>query len=115
MSYKTDIDQQRETQALAEFAKYIWWKNTDDALKFPERLIAKVMTFGVYEDVCRLIELVGKERLLYVLQHAEAGEFDARSWAYWHYRLTNIKYGEVPPMPKRKFYGDFSAELDNLT
>lgn len=107
--------QSQEEQQLAPFASYIWWKTAQEALEFPDRLIAKVMTLGEYDDICRLIETVGKERLLHVLQHAEAGEFDARSWAYWHYKLTNIKHGDVPPMPKRNFCDDVPAELDNVT
>ena len=88
---------------LKPFTKYIWWKTPEDALRYPDRLIARVMDRGSWNDVCDLINIVGKEKLLDVLLHAEAGEFEPQSWSYWHYRLTNIKLGEVPPMPERKF------------
>ena len=89
---------------LANFTSYIWWKTPQDALKYPDRLIAQVMNIGTFEDVCRLIELVGESALLQVLQHAEAGQFNERSWAYWHYRLTDIGVGQVPPMPVRRYH-----------
>lgn len=87
---------------LKSFTKYIWWKTPEEALQYPDRLIARVMDRGPWEDVCALIEIVGKEKLLDVLNHAEAGEFEPRSWSYWHYRLTDISLGEVPPMPERR-------------
>ena len=88
---------------LKPFTKYIWWKTPEEALRYPHRLIARVMDRGTWDDVCALISIVGKEKLLDVLNHAEAGEFDPKSWAYWHYRLTDIELGQVPPMPERRF------------
>jgi hypothetical protein len=38
-----------------------------------------------------------------VLARGEAGQFSARSWAYWHYRLGLAKVDEVPPLPVRRF------------
>ncbi len=90
-------------EALRRFTKYIWWKTPDEALRYPDRLIARVMDRGTTQDVFDLIDLVGRERMLQVLRNAEAGEFDARSWSYWHYMLTDIAPGQVPPMPERHF------------
>ena len=88
---------------LARFTKYIWWKTPEEALKYPDRLIARVMDRGTWEDVRDLIRIVGKDKLLDVLNHAEVGQFEPRSWSYWHYKLTDIRLGEVPPMPERRF------------
>ena len=52
-------------------------------------LIGQVMNIGHY-DVCRLIDLVGNDVLLYVLQRAAPGQFSLQSWTYWHYYLTGI-------------------------
>ncbi len=103
---KTDTtsDLSYDLAELAAFAPYIWWKTTEEALEFPDRLIAQVMNRGTYADVCRLLELVGEGTLLHVLQNAEIGQFNERSWAYWHYRLTDIPLGKVPPMPERKYH-----------
>ncbi len=72
-------------------------------MKRPDRLIAQIMDIGDYDDVCRMVEIVGNDVLLQVLQNAEVGQFSEMSWHYWHYRLTDIPLGGVPPMPTRKF------------
>ncbi|MDR1125849.1 MAG: hypothetical protein LBM64_07290 [Deltaproteobacteria bacterium] len=100
----------RELEGLARLAHYIWWKTPAEALRHPDRLVAQVMNIGFYEDVCRLIDLVGEKKLLDVLQHAEIGQFNERSWAYWHYRLTSIALEEIPPMPKRLYHETVPAQ-----
>jgi hypothetical protein len=66
-------------------------------------VIAQVMNIGDYADVQALAHQVGDEGLREVLQHAEAGQFSERSWAYWHYRLGLAAVDQVPLMPARKF------------
>ncbi|MGA7878573.1 MAG: hypothetical protein WCA08_23135 [Desulfoferrobacter sp.] len=83
-------------------AKYIWWKQPDDALKTPERVVAQVMDIGDYDDVQALANAVGDEYLRHVIEHAEPGMFSCKSWAYWHYRLALCRPGQVPEMPQRK-------------
>lgn len=91
-------------EALKPFAsKYIWWKTPDEAVAIPERVIAQVMDIGDYSDVQSLFALVGDEALREVLTRAEAGQFNERSWAYWHYRLGLCAVDQVPPLPVRKF------------
>ena len=69
----------------------------------PERVIAQVMNIGDYADVQALAAQIGDDALKQVLTHAEAGQFNERSWAYWHYRLNLASVGQVPPMPIRSF------------
>lgn len=83
--------------------KYIWWKTPDDAVAMPERVIAQVMNIGDYADVQALAAQIGDDALKQVLTHAQAGQFNARSWAYWHYRLGLARVGQVPAMPIRSF------------
>lgn len=83
--------------------KYIWWKAPDEAVAAPEHVIAQVMNIGDYADVQALADLIGDDSLRRVLTHAEAGQFNARSWAYWHYRLGAAKLDQLPPLPARKF------------
>jgi len=88
---------------LKPFAqKYIWWKTSDEAVETPERVAAQVMNIGDYDDVQALVRLVGDVYLREVLRNAEIGQFNARSWHYWHYRLRLANLGEVPPMPSRR-------------
>jgi hypothetical protein len=83
-------------------ARYIWWKTPDEALQDARRVAAQVMNIGDYDDVQGLVAAVGDDFLRQVLRTAEAGEFDARSWAYWHYRLALAEPGAVPPLPRRR-------------
>ena len=61
------------------------------------------MNIGDYVDVQTLVSQVGEEVLREVLAHAEAGQFDERSWAYWHYRLGLSSVDHVPALPVRTF------------
>jgi hypothetical protein len=88
-------------KALA--AKYVWWKSADEAMAWPERVIAQVMDIGDWDDVQMLASKVGDDALREVLAHAQAGQFNPRSWAYWHYRLGLCEVDEVPPLPVRRF------------
>jgi len=81
--------------------RYIWWKTDHEALQLPERVIAQVMNIGDYADVQKMSDQVGDAVLTEVLTHAEAGQFNERSWCYWHYRLGLASVGHVPPMPMR--------------
>ena len=92
--------EQKTLKRLA--AKYIWWKTPDEAVKQPERVVAQVMDIGDYEDVQMLAAQAGDEYLQEVLAHAEIGQYSARSWAYWHYRLGLAKPGQAPALPRRR-------------
>ncbi len=83
--------------------KYVWWKTPDEAVAFPERVIAQVMDIGDHADVEALAAQVGDEVLREVLTRAEAGQLNERSWAYWHYRLGIAGVDEVPELPRRRF------------
>lgn len=81
--------------------KYIWWKSPENAVRTPQRIIAQVMNLGDYQDVQMLAKQLGEEPLRQAIAHAEAGQFNERSWHYWHYRLGLADLGEVPPLPPR--------------
>jgi hypothetical protein len=61
------------------------------------------MDIGDYADVQLLSDRIGEATLREVLRTIEAGQLNARSWAYWHYRLGVCEPGEVPPLPARHF------------
>jgi len=83
-------------------AKYIWWKTPDEAIRHPNRIVAQVMNIGDYDDVQDLAARLGDGYLREVLIHAEIGQFNERSWTYWHYRLGIAQPGFVPPLPERR-------------
>ncbi len=82
--------------------KYIWWKTPEVAMRQPERVAAQVMELGDYGDVQLLSVRLGDDYLRKVLAQAEAGWFNPRSWAYWHYRLGMARPGRLPAMPQRR-------------
>ena len=91
-------------EILKPFAnKYIWWKTPGGFSVAPERVIAQVMNIGDHADVQLLASQVGDDVLREVLTQAEAGWFNDRSWAYWHYRLGLSEVDQVPPLPMRMF------------
>ncbi len=83
--------------------KYLWWKTPAEAMATPERVMTQVMNIGDFDDVQRLAAHVGDDALRRALRNAGAGQFDPRSWAYWHYRLGLAEVDEVPPLPERTF------------
>jgi hypothetical protein len=92
-----------DTKLLMTFArKYIWWKTPEEAVAQPERIVAQVMDLGDYDDVQSLVHEAGTAYLREVLRRAEAGQFNARSWTYWHYRLGLSDPGKVPALPERR-------------
>lgn len=92
-----------ETDLLEKLArKYIWWKTPEEAVARPERIVAQVMNIGDYDDVQSVVHAAGMAYLCEVLKHAEAGQFDARSWTYWHYRTGLSDPDKVPGLPERR-------------
>jgi len=93
----------RHSAKLAAMARrYHWWLSPEDALNYPERIVALVMNIGSFRDAAGLAETLGEDALRAVLKGAEAGQFNERSWHYWHYRLGLAQPGRVPPLPVRR-------------
>ena len=89
---------------LLEMAsKYIWWLPPNEAVNTPERVVAQVMNIGDYFDVQVVDKQLGDPFLRDVLAHAQAGQFNPKSWHYWHYRLGLAELGHVPDLPARHF------------
>lgn len=65
-------------------------------------MIAQVMNLGDYDVVLALATLVGDDYLRAVIARAEIGQFNERSWTFWHYRLGLAEPERVPPMPQRE-------------
>jgi hypothetical protein len=93
----------RHESYLRELAqRYNWWQSPTLALQFPARLVAQVMNLGTFADISELARTLGDDCLRGVLASAEAGQLSPRSWHYWHFRLNNVRPGQVPPMPGRR-------------
>lgn len=88
------------TQELLDIAKrVVWFKTPEETLGDQVLFLCHLMTYTLPEDFIAVAKTVPPSQFQYALDHAPAGIFDARSWAYW-----NIKYGRepVPPLPERK-------------
>ncbi len=88
-----------ERAALESIAeKLFWWKSPAQALAYPQRFLAQVMTLGTWRDVQTVQRVLGREAFRAVLADAPPGVFDVRSWNYWH-----VVFGlPVPPLPTRR-------------
>jgi len=102
--YKNDAIMSQHAQDLLKSLakKYIWWKTPEEAVSMPGRVIAQVMNIGDYADVQMLVSTVGNEVLREVIRDAEPGQFNERSWTYWHYRLGLSDIDQVPALPTRR-------------
>lgn len=88
----------RKKRRLREIAgQLVWWESPDDALQYPERLVARAMTYGTWDEVCFLQEVLGEEVFKAVFVDPPSGILDEASWAYWHRRLGS---GPIPPFPR---------------
>jgi hypothetical protein len=85
-----------EFRKVAE--RVIWFESAEDALRYPTRFLAYLMTFGTLEEVLIARKFFTKEDFRSALVDAPPGIFDVRSWTYW-----NGVYGRhpIPPLPQR--------------
>lgn len=93
-----------DLEALLPWArKYMWWEAPEESLRHPLRVVAQVMNIGDYDDVQALLATVGESPFRHAIERAEPGQFNDRSWAYWHHRLGLAHGTRVPPAPQRHF------------
>jgi len=91
------------TQLESLARKLIWWKTPEEALRWPERLLAQVMTLGTWDEIQTARVEWGEDAFRRVLANPPPGVFDRRSWNYWHV-IFNLM--PVPPLPVRSFPPD---------
>jgi hypothetical protein len=79
-------------------SRLFWWKTPAEALKYPNRFLAQVMTYGTIEDLAVARRHFPESAFRDVLADPPTGVFDPRSWAYWH-----VRFGiePTPAMPTR--------------
>ncbi|HEV3036674.1 MAG TPA: hypothetical protein VHA33_02705 [Candidatus Angelobacter sp.] len=79
--------------------RVIWFEGAEDALRYPRRFLAYLMTYGNLEDLLTAKKYFSDADFEAALLDPPPGIFDAHSWNYW-----NIVYNRVPvpPLPERK-------------
>lgn len=94
---------EEQCQSLKLLAsRYVWWQPAEQSLAQPHRLLAQVMNIGDWHDVEMMRGSVGDETLRVVLQKAQPGEFNKRSWNFWHLCLNLASGSDLPPLPRRR-------------
>lgn len=85
-----------ELHAAAE--RIFWFESAEEALRYPRRFLAYLMTYGTLEDILAAKKDFSDQDFAAVLRDPPPGIFDRRSWVYW-----NSVYGfdPVPPLPER--------------
>ena len=78
--------------------RVVWFETPQEALHYPNRFLAYLMTYGTLEEILIVKRYFSDQDFKSALLDAPPGIFDIRSWTYW-----NLVYGRepVPPMPKR--------------
>lgn len=85
-----------ELKKVAE--RVVWFESADDALRYRNRFLAYLMTYGTLEEVLIAKKYFMDEDFRAALLNAPPGIFDMPSWTYW-----NGVYGRhpIPPLPQR--------------
>jgi hypothetical protein len=98
-----------DTRLIGLIKRNVWWLSPEEAVEFPQRIIARIMDMGTFEDIHALTGIVGEEAMRQTLRTAEAGQFRPRSWSYWQYLLNGLADDTLPPMPVRDVSNTNSA------
>jgi hypothetical protein len=87
--------------------RYVWWEPIGDEPHSEVRIIAQAMNLGTFDDIRRLEQTLGSDRLADVMLQAEPGWFSDRSWEFWRGRLS-LALGKAIPEepPRRSLYAD---------
>ena len=84
--------------------KFFWWEPVGSQPRSTARILAQAMSMAGFNEMRRLEQLVGCDRLVEVMLEAKPGWIDARSWEYWRGRLTHVTGRKVPDeAPVRSF------------
>jgi hypothetical protein len=76
--------------------RLIWWKPAHEVTDL--ELVVRVMTLGTWEMIQKTQELFGEAIFRQALVEAQPGQFDSRSWNYWH-----LRFGLRPPPQTPRF------------
>ena len=68
--------------------KFFWWEPVGSQPRSDARILAQAMTMAGFDEVRRLEQVIGCDRLADVMLGAEPGWIDERSWEFWRGRLT---------------------------
>lgn len=90
------MDYSAELRDVVE--RVMWFENAEDALQYPKRFLAYLMTFGTLDEILIARRYFSDPDFEAVLADPPPGIFDPRSWTYW-----NVVYHRrpIPPLTER--------------
>jgi len=90
-------------------SKYFWWEPVGSEPRSSARILAQAMNFASFEDVRRLEQTLGHDRLADIMLHAGPGWIDERSWEFWRGRLMQGTALQIPEAAPRRLFDVESA------
>ena len=82
--------------------KYLWWEPVGGEPHSEERIIAQAMNLATFDDIRRMEDTLGAERLAAVMLRAAPGWLSDRSWEMWRGRLSLALGRELPKKAPRR-------------
>lgn len=82
--------------------KYFWWQPVGTEARSEARILAQAMDQASFADVRRLETLIGADRLVDAMLHAQPGWLSERSWELWRGRLSFVTGRQIPEEPPRR-------------
>jgi len=84
--------------------KFFWWEPVGSQPRSDARILAQAMSMAGFEEVRRLEQTLGYDRLAETMLQAEPGWIDERSWEFWRGRLMRATGCRIPDAaPVRSF------------
>lgn len=79
--------------------KFFWWEPVGSRPRSDARILAQAMSMAGFEEVRRLEQMLGHDRLAETMLRAEPGWIDERSWEFWRGRLSRVTGRRIPDAP----------------
>ena len=76
--------------------KFFWWEHVGSQPRSEARILAQAMSMAGFDEMRRLEQVIGCDRLAEVMLAAEPGWIDERSWELWRGRLTRATGRGIP-------------------
>jgi hypothetical protein len=95
-----------ELRAVAK--RVIWFEDPEEALKYRNRFLTYLMTYGSEADVEVARRHYTDADFEAALDDPAPGIFDASSWRKWNARYHRAP---APPLPNRAFPGERASEV----
>jgi len=82
--------------------KFFWWEPVGSQPRSDARILAQAMSMAGFEEVRRLEQMLGYDRLAETMLQAEPGWIDERSWEFWRGRLTLATGRRIPDVAPQR-------------